>query len=126
MRYSHQREEILKIVQSTRCHPTADWVYDEVRKVIPNVSLGTVYRNLNQLVNTNNINALNDGPVIRYDGFMEMHDHFKCKKCDTIYDIDHHSMNIIYELNQNTNHTISNYSLNLEGICCDCVETTNN
>jgi Fur family peroxide stress response transcriptional regulator len=48
-RGSKQREAILRILQSTDIHPTADWIYMEVKKVIPNISLGTVYRNLNLL-----------------------------------------------------------------------------
>jgi Fe2+ or Zn2+ uptake regulation protein len=57
-RYSRQREHILKIVQNTDSHPTADWVYEQARAVIPNISLGTVYRNLNLLVEEGLIQAL--------------------------------------------------------------------
>jgi Fur family peroxide stress response transcriptional regulator len=45
-RDTRQRQAILEILRHTDSHPTADWVYDEVRKVIPNISKGTVYRNL--------------------------------------------------------------------------------
>ena len=48
MRYSHQREVIREIIFSTNSHPSADWVYAKARKAIPNISLGTVYRNLKQ------------------------------------------------------------------------------
>ena len=49
MKYSYQREQILKIVQSSHGHLSANEVYEQVRKIIPNISLGTVYRNLNTL-----------------------------------------------------------------------------
>ena len=49
MRFSYQRQKIREIVHNTNSHPTADWVYLEVKKSIPNISLGTVYRNLKQL-----------------------------------------------------------------------------
>ena len=49
-RGSKQREAILRILQNTDIHPTADWIYEQVRKVIPNISLGTVYRNFNALI----------------------------------------------------------------------------
>lgn len=120
MRYSYQREEILKLIQSTTCHPTADWVYDEVRKVVPNISLGTVYRNLNQLVDSRQIRAINDGPVIRYDGTMEPHDHFKCTSCNKVYDIVNQTVDVMEVLSRHSEHLITGYSLNLEGLCGDC------
>jgi len=46
---SKQREVILRVLKRTSSHPTADWVYEQVRKEIPNISLGTVYRNLKSL-----------------------------------------------------------------------------
>ena len=49
MRFSKQREVIQNIVQRTNSHPTADWIFHKAKKEIPNISLGTVYRNLNQL-----------------------------------------------------------------------------
>ena len=49
MRFSKQREVIQNIVQKTNSHPTADWIFHKAKKEIPNISLGTVYRNLNQL-----------------------------------------------------------------------------
>ena len=49
MRYSIQKETIKKIVLNTHTHPTADWIYNESKKFIPRISLGTVYRNLKHL-----------------------------------------------------------------------------
>ena len=49
MRYSRQREVIMNVIHSTSTHPTADWVYKKTQQFIPNISLGTVYRNLKQL-----------------------------------------------------------------------------
>ncbi|MCK5330145.1 MAG: transcriptional repressor, partial [Candidatus Marinimicrobia bacterium] len=68
MRYSKQREAILQIVQMNPVHPTADWVYERVKKTVPNISLGTVYRNLNQLVETKAITAIRCDNTIHYDG----------------------------------------------------------
>ena len=48
-RRSKQRESIVRVLRGTRSHPTADWVYEQVRKEIPNISLGTVYRNLKMM-----------------------------------------------------------------------------
>ncbi len=49
MKYSKQREALLTLLRSTRSHPSADWLYENLRKEFPNISLGTVYRNLAQL-----------------------------------------------------------------------------
>ena len=87
-RYSRQREEILRVVQQTDSHPTADWVYEQVRKTLPHVSLGTVYRNLNLLADEGLIQRviLDDG-IVRFDGNTNDHHHFICTKTGKIYDV---------------------------------------
>ena len=71
MRFSQQRETIKNVVRGTNSHPTAEWVYTQTKKVIPNISLGTVYRNLKTLQETGQINVIHDGPVARYDWNLE-------------------------------------------------------
>ncbi len=87
-RYSRQREEILRVVRQTDSHPTADWVYEQVRKTLPHVSLGTVYRNLNLLADEGLIQRviLDDG-IVRFDGNTKEHHHFICTKTGKIYDV---------------------------------------
>ena len=63
MRYSYQREAIKKVVKGTNSHPTADWVYNQTKKIIPKISLGTVYRNLKQLSKDGKINTIYDGNI---------------------------------------------------------------
>ena len=94
MRHSLQRDTIKNVVCSTDCHPTADWVYNEVRKLIPNISLGTVYRNLSQLSDNSSIRTIQDGSVTRYDGNIKPHHHLKCIKCGEIKDINIHNLNL--------------------------------
>ncbi len=103
-RYSRQREEILKIVLSTDLHPTADWIYEHVREIIPNISLGTVYRNLNLLVDEHKINRLvMDDGVVRYDGNLREHHHFICTKTGKIIDIEQPlSENLLEEFRKKT------------------------
>lgn len=103
-RYSRQREEILHIVFSTQAHPTADWVYEKVRKKLPSVSLGTVYRNLNLLVDEGKINrvVLSDGKV-RYDGNTKEHFHFVCTKTGKVLDMDGvFDMSLLEKFNKHT------------------------
>ncbi len=87
-RYSRQREAILRVVRNTDSHPTADWVYEQVRKTLPHISLGTVYRNLNLLADQGLIQRviLDDG-VVRFDGNVHEHHHFICTKTGKIYDV---------------------------------------
>ncbi len=88
-RMSKQRKKILDLVKSGRLgHPTAAEVYDEVRKSMPNISLGTVYRNLNMLADDGDISRvdLGDGCVSRFDCETSEHSHFVCRCCGGIYD----------------------------------------
>jgi Fe2+ or Zn2+ uptake regulation protein len=87
MRYSHQREKIKEIVYNTNSHPTADWIFEMVQRSIPNISLGTVYRNLKQLEEVGIIRTVMDGAVARYDWNKEPHDHLKCKVCGDLIDV---------------------------------------
>ena len=88
MRRSQQRDTILKIVSSSCDHPTADTVYSRVREEIPNISLGTVYRNLNCLCEMGLVDTLETlDKSIHYDGNTEPHCHFICKECSKIIDL---------------------------------------
>ncbi|MBP3705838.1 MAG: transcriptional repressor [Clostridia bacterium] len=77
--YSRQREAIMQVLRSSKAHPNANQVYEEVRKIIPNISLGTVYRNLSSLGDTGEILCLHvaNGPE-RYDGEISPHIHLHC------------------------------------------------
>ena len=87
MRFSHQRDTIQKIIYSTNSHPTADQVFIKAKKIIPNISLGTVYRNLKQLEKAGILQTIYDDNIIRYDWKTEPHNHLKCKICgDLILD----------------------------------------
>lgn len=61
IRKTKQRDLILKTLRNTTCHPTADWIYEQVKKEMPNISLGTVYRNLSMLKDLGEIIELNYG-----------------------------------------------------------------
>ena len=87
MRYSYQREAIKKVVKGTNAHPTADWIYNQTKKIIPKISLGTVYRNLKQLSIDGEINTIFDGNIARYDWNIESHDHLKCTQCGDLVDV---------------------------------------
>ena len=117
MRYSRQREIIYDIVLETNCHPTADWVFNRARELVPKISLGTVYRNLNQLAEKKMIHVIQDGNVIRYDGNIKNHDHLRCTECHTLYDVKVLPKNLKKKVQENYNFEVQNSSLTLEGIC---------
>lgn len=85
--YSKQREAILNELQSRCDHPTAAQVYESVRQVIPNISLGTVYRNLASLVESGEILSVTVGDgKEHFDGDRSFHLHLHCKCCGAIID----------------------------------------
>lgn len=85
-RYSRQREQIYDALMSTDQHPTAEMVYSWLKPKNPNLSLGTVYRNLNLLADEGVI-ARMAFPVERYDANMTPHPHFRCSDCGGVYDL---------------------------------------
>ena len=85
--YSKQREAILSVLRSTDTHPTASWIYEQVREVLPNISLGTVYRNLSALSEAGEILSINVGDGFEhFDGDIHPHAHLHCRECDCIID----------------------------------------
>ena len=89
LKYSRQRECIMQYLQSTKEHPTADMVYMHVRSQFPNISLGTVYRNLGQLVELGKIITVEtQDKFVYYDGYAKPHTHFVCRGCKNIFDFE--------------------------------------
>lgn len=86
-KYSKQRETILDVLRSTNTHPTAGWIYNKVREKLPNISLGTVYRNLSALTENGDILLINIGDGFdHFDGTTKPHLHLHCKECNSITD----------------------------------------
>ena len=80
LKYSRQRESIREFVMNSREHPTADTVYAGIKAEFPNISLGTVYRNLSLLSDIGEIQKLSTGiGPDRFDGNPALHYHFICK-----------------------------------------------
>jgi len=89
LKYSRQREAIMNYLAKTKEHPTADTIYMNIRETYPNISLGTVYRNLNLLVEQGEIIKFSCGDGCdRFDGNADPHYHFVCKRCSNVYDLD--------------------------------------
>ena len=121
-RKSIQRDTILRVIKNTTSHPGADWVYDQVRKKIPNISLGTVYRNLRLLAQTGEIKELDiPGSSSRFDGSNSKHHHLICEKCGRIFDLNE-SVDPTMEarITQKTGFKVKRQYLKFIGLCSDC------
>ena len=87
--YSRKREAILAKISSTKRHPTADWVYQELKEAHPDLSLATVYRNIalfkeeGSVISVGTVNGQE-----RFDGTVHPHGHFVCLACQAVIDID--------------------------------------
>lgn len=87
-RYSKQRETIYQVLKDDHSHPTVDKIYMNVKKIIPDISLGTVYRNLNLLAEQKRILRLDVGDgAVHFDANVNPHYHFICNDCGDIYDL---------------------------------------
>jgi Fur family peroxide stress response transcriptional regulator len=121
-RGSKQRDTILRVVMNSRDHPRADWVYDQVKQEIPNISMGTVYRNLKSLAKSGQIRQLDiaDGTG-RFDGNTQSHYHFRCEKCGHIFDLDEPVDESISErVAKNTGFKVYRQRMELIGLCNAC------
>jgi Fur family transcriptional regulator, peroxide stress response regulator len=88
-KYSRKREAILKKIRGTTAHPTADWIYEEVKKEMPDISLGTVYRNLAVFKDEGLIISVGVvGGQERFDANTLEHTHFICLGCGEVLDIE--------------------------------------
>ena len=88
MRNTAQRDTVLRVVESSCDHPSAETIYTRCREIMPEISLGTVYRNLKVLVELGKIrevSILNAGD--RYDKTIGLHAHFRCKHCGRVLDV---------------------------------------
>lgn len=86
-KYSRQREAIAKDLASRKDHPCADDVYESTRKIFPNISLGTVYRNLKGLSADGKIISFTVDGKEHFDGDTSNHCHFVCRNCHKIIDV---------------------------------------
>ncbi len=122
MRKTRQKEAILEVLRGTTSHPTADWVYNEVRKEIPNISLGTVYRNLRLLCQNGEILELVlCGSLSRFDARSDNHYHFRCEKCGQVFDVDEPvNKGMDGRVARKTGFVVIYHRLEFRGLCREC------
>ena len=120
--HSRQREAILDILKKSYSHPTADEIFNNVKEELPSISLGTVYRNLDELVKRGIIKKIATTGKDKFDYMKSNHCHAICSECGHVHDI---------ELNFNTNEMIDEIfsqskivsnpkDIIIIGTCTDC------
>ena len=121
-RNTRQRQVIIEEIQKLDTHPSAVMLYELVRKRLPKVSLGTVYRNLDFLAQAGVIQKLNTGSTeARFDWNPELHYHVRCVHCGRVDDV-HDAPNVLVdrEVNELQGFDILGHQLQFIGICPDC------
>ncbi|MDK9708403.1 MAG: transcriptional repressor [Desulforhopalus sp.] len=122
MRLTTQRQIILEELGKVTSHPTANEVYDMVRKRLPRIGLGTVYRNLELMADSGIILKLEvGGTQKRFDATVEPHYHIRCSTCGKVDDID---MEVQEQINlaaeKASNYIILGHHVEFSGICREC------
>jgi len=126
LRLTGPRRVVLEVVRGTDSHPTAERVHEMVRRRLPRVSLGTVYRNLRLLVAEGLVNEL-PGPHARFDGNVSDHHHFTCLGCGRIADVagtmtEPHSRALCLRVAAQSGLSVSHHRIDFYGRCPECRE----
>ena len=128
LKYSRQREAIKEFMMTRKDHPTADIVYMNVRQEFPNISLGTVYRNLTLLSDMGELLRLRVGDgVDHFDATITPHYHFICKDCGAVTDLElpiMHSIDTVAD--KSFNGRINGHVTYFYGTCEHCIKTSSN
>jgi len=120
-RMTAQKSFIFNYLMGVKSHPTAETVYKEVRKKLPNISQGTVYRVLENFKGKGEIQAIDTKDAIHFDADISNHAHFICESCGQVYDVMDECVECGILKNKRTKvGSIKSYKINFYGICKSC------
>lgn len=121
-RMTRQRSVILDTLTRMRSHPTADELYAVVRRQLPSVSLGTIYRNLDVLARSGRVRKLESGgSQARFDAELEPHHHVRCGACGRLDDVAiTRPSRVVRPERSMRGFSITGYRIEFEGLCPDC------
>ena len=120
-RRSKKREAILHIIQNTDTHPSAEWIYDRLKPDYPDLSLGTVYRNLTLFRESGQIRSVSVvNGVERYDAKVFSHPHFVCRSCGGVYDVDAFSFDCTVSTLEHKGFHAESCDITYFGVCPHC------
>lgn len=119
--FSSKREAIFKVIANTKSHPSATWVYEQLKDEIPNLSLGTVYRNIalfkeqGKIISVANVNGEE-----RIDADTTDHAHFVCDCCSKVYDLHSSELSPLEKELSKNGFEITRKNVVFHGRCCEC------
>lgn len=124
LKVTPQRVAVLKFLRENRIHPTVEKIHHELLKEYPAISLTTVYNTLSSFVEAGMVQELDIDPnKMRFDSCLDQHDHFYCRACDNVYDIDYNASILADNLRSRKTiegHKVDVISINLKGVCRYC------
>ncbi len=125
IRLTPQRQVILEELAKVKTHPTANEVYDMVRKRLPRIGLGTVYRNLELMAENGLILKLEvGGTQKRFDATTDLHYHIRCTHCGKVDDIEVEVMEQINDMaSAASDYQVLSHHIEFSGICSTCSHT---
>lgn len=125
--FSRKRTAILNALQETTVHPTADWVYAQLKPRYPNLSLGTVYRNLKKFCDSGKAISIGViGGQEHFDGNVKPHAHFVCEQCGAVLDI-HQTFfggDELMALSEKVGMQVEEAAVMFRGVCGKCKKAT--
>ena len=125
-RMTAQKSFIFGYLKSVKSHPTAEMVYEEVRKKLPTISQGTVYRVLNNFKDKGEVLAIDTKDNVHFDADVSDHAHFICEECGNVYDVINYCGNCEILKNKTARKvprvgTVKRYIINFYGVCNKCL-----
>jgi Fur family peroxide stress response transcriptional regulator len=122
-KHSNKRDAILQVIRSTASHPGAQWIYDKLKPLIPNLSLGTVYRNINLFRHEGLVVSVGVvGGEERFDGVVKPHPHLVCSRCGRVMDLPCPDP-AMEERRETGGFTVDYRKTVFYGLCADCVSS---
>ncbi|MBQ3053414.1 MAG: transcriptional repressor [Clostridia bacterium] len=122
LKHSRQRDALLSLLQSVYSHPTAEWLYENLKMDFPNISLATVYRNLNLLCEQGMAMRVDVGDdKNHFDANTKNHYHFLCKGCRSVIDVSNEELSDVnLPVEEKFGFKVDTHSLVFFGLCDKC------
>jgi len=121
MNFSKQRVCVLQYLKNSKAHPTAEQIYADLKPLLPNLSLATVYRNLTQLCQNGSVIRLSAGDKTdHFDADTSDHQHFVCTKCKSVSDLFFRLSPELLDENLEKGFCADSYKMYIYGTCANC------